>query len=192
MDQSMDEFIGGLSEETKSKLPSDLLEDFKSLPDISETDALTIQNQKLKDDLLRMAAELQNQKNFFERQKEDVRLYASEEFAKNIIVGIDSLEMGLKYTDVESSPVWDILNTQYTNLRQGVDLTIKKFDEVFEKNNLKRIPTHNVVFDPTLHQAISVIASDSHDNDVIVDTLQTGYTYNGRVIRPAMVSVCKK
>ena len=44
-------------------------------------------------------------------------------------------------------------------------------------------------FDPNFHQAIMRVPSDEYESDTVCEVLQTGYTVDGRCIRPAMVKV---
>jgi molecular chaperone GrpE len=45
------------------------------------------------------------------------------------------------------------------------------------------------VFDPELHQAMSILEMPGSIPNTVVDVFQKGYTLNDRLVRPAMVVV---
>ena len=58
-----------------------------------------------------------------------------------------------------------------------------------QKHGLAPIEAVGQPFDPNLHQAIMRVETDEYPEDTVVEVLQTGYTVDGRCIRPAMVKV---
>lgn len=60
---------------------------------------------------------------------------------------------------------------------------------MLSKQGLEVIDAVGKPFDPTYHQAIMRAPSDEYDDDTVCEVLQTGYTVDGRVVRPAMVKV---
>jgi molecular chaperone GrpE len=134
-----------------------------------------------KDLYLRTQADMQNlQKRSLDDVKKS-RDYAISNFAKDIIVVKDYLEMALKDQsgNIEA-------------MKMGVDLTLKQLIQIFEKQKIKEIlPNKNDKLDPNLHQAINTVEVENQDTNTVVDVMQKGYLLNDRVLRPAMVSVAK-
>jgi molecular chaperone GrpE len=60
--------------------------------------------------------------------------------------------------------------------------------DILEKGGLQRMQTDGQPFDPNLHEAVLHEPGDS-DETIVVESLRTGYLWNGRVVRPAMVKV---
>ena len=60
-----------------------------------------------------------------------------------------------------------------------------------QKHGLAPIEAVGQPFDPNLHQAIMRVETDEYPEDTVVEVLQTGYTVDGRCIRPAMVKVSR-
>ena len=58
-----------------------------------------------------------------------------------------------------------------------------------QKHGLAPIEAVGQPFDPNLHQAIMRVETDEYPEDTVVEVLQTGYTVDGRCIRPTMVKV---
>jgi molecular chaperone GrpE len=82
-------------------------------------------------------------------------------------------------------------NTSIDSFKEGVELTARQLDAVFEKFALKPIaPEPGEKFDPHRHQAISQVESDQEPNTVVA-LLQKGFALHDRVLRPALVTVAK-
>ena len=93
---------------------------------------------------------------------------------------VDSLEMGMQAQgDVEQ-------------IREGMALTLKQFESMMDKFHIEAVGKPGDVFNPELHQAVSMQPHPDYDNNQVSMVMQKGYTLNGRVIRPAMVMVSKK
>jgi molecular chaperone GrpE len=71
----------------------------------------------------------------------------------------------------------------------GVELTAKELQRVFEKHGIKRIDPKGAKFDPHLHTAIAQIPAPTVPDGSVVDVAQTGYSIGERLLRPAMVVV---
>ncbi len=59
------------------------------------------------------------------------------------------------------------------------------------KLKIKVIPTKNVEFNPDLHNAVALIEDPKVKSNMIIEELQAGYTYDGKVIRYSQVVVAK-
>ncbi|HZV61744.1 MAG TPA: nucleotide exchange factor GrpE [Methylophilaceae bacterium] len=120
--------------------------------------------------------------NIRRRAMDDVdkaRKYALEKFSSELLAVKDSLEAA---TNVE--------NATLESYRDGVELTLKQLNSVFEKFNLLEVNPVGEKFDPNKHQAIGAVESDAEPNTV-TSVLQKGYMLNERVLRPALVMVAK-
>lgn len=133
------------------------------------------------DKFLRVHAEFENIKKRLEREKYDAIDYAQEKFAKDLLAALDSLDAAVKIED----------ETQFAQLKEGVQLTLDNLLKAFEKHNIKRVD-HDDGFDPNKHEAVMQVASDDHEDNAVVQVLQQGYQYRERILRPSLVSICKK
>ncbi|MCK5727376.1 MAG: nucleotide exchange factor GrpE [Thiotrichaceae bacterium] len=132
------------------------------------------------DKYVRLQAELDNVRRRNVKQLEDAHKFGARSFAESMLPVIDSIEMGLTAEgDLDA-------------VREGMALTLKVFQDAMNKNQVKTVNPEGEVFNPELHQAVSMFASEEHENNTVVSIMQKGYTLNGRLIRPAMVVVCKK
>jgi len=151
--------------------------------DESQTDQINDYEQQieeLKNQVLYAKAETENVRRRGFEDAEKTRKYALESFSQELLIVKDSLEASL------SSETIDL-----TTLKDGVELTLKQLNSVFEKFNIDEINPIDEKFNPNEHQAISMIESEDKEANTILNVLQKGYKLNERVIRPAMVVVSK-
>lgn len=158
--------------------------------ELSPEDKIKELEEKLKESeekFIRVHADFENIKKRLEKEKYAAIDFASEKFAKDLLTPIDTLEMALAAEEAADLPSDELL----VKLKEGVELTIKNFVTAFEKHNISVVETQGE-FDPNLHNAVMQIDSEDHEDGEIVQQLQKGYLLKERLLRPAMVSVCKK
>ena len=135
--------------------------------------------EKARDEFLRSRAETENVRR---RGQEDVakaHRFGIEGFASALLSVKDSLDAALA-----------VENASVESLKEGVEITARQLDSVFEKFGLRVIDPQGEKFDPHRHQAISQVPSDQEPNTVVA-VLQKGYLLNDRVLRPALVTVAQ-
>ncbi len=133
------------------------------------------------DQLVRAKAELENIRRRSERELENAHKYALEKFAQELLPVIDSMEMGVAAAQDE--------NTDVSKLREGTEMTLKMFLNAIDKFGIKSVHPVNEEFNPEHHQAMSMVDSDEHEPNTVIDVMQKGYLLNDRLVRPAMVVV---
>jgi len=72
-------------------------------------------------------------------------------------------------------------------LKEGIELTVKAFNTVFEKHDITEVDYDE--FNPNFHNAIMKVDSKDIESGQIVQVIQKGYKYKDRLLREAMVSV---
>ncbi len=87
-------------------------------------------------------------------------------------------------------PVLDAFDNAIIHGIEGVSPIYKALVDVLQKEGLEVIATDGVEFDPNLHEAVlHEPAGEGDDQPMVSETLRTGYSWKGRVLRPAMVKV---
>ena len=167
--------------EHEAVLAEDLVDTLLSGDDATENQlsALEEENARLKDQLLRTVAEMDNVRR---RAAEDVtkaHKFSIEKFAENMVPVQDSLEKALQDNsgDVQA-------------LREGVKLTFKQLTAALEKSGVVELNPKGKKFDPHFHQAISMVPSEL-ESGLVVEVLQKGFKIADRVLRPALVIVAQ-
>ncbi|QIJ72414.1 nucleotide exchange factor GrpE [Thermosulfuriphilus ammonigenes] len=146
--------------------------------------AAQLEAKRYYDQMLRLAAELENFKKQVRREKEEYAKYALEGFVRELLPFVDNLERALEHAqrqaDVES-------------LIQGIELTLKGFLKTLEKFGLTQFEAVvGETFNPEIHEALMVEETHEHEEGAVVKGLQKGYRLHERVLRPALVVVAKK
>ena len=133
--------------------------------------------EKLRDEWLRARAETENVRRRSAEEVSKAHRFGVEAFASALLAVKDSLDAALT-----------VENTSIESFKEGVELTARQLESVFEKFAIKPISPLGEKFDPHRHQAISQVES-SEEPGTVVNVLQKGYFLHDRVIRPALVVV---
>ncbi|EFX91867.1 heat shock protein GrpE [Actinobacillus ureae] len=136
-----------------------------------------------KDIQLRAQAEIQNVRRRAEQDMEKAHKFALEKFSKELLTVVDNLERGLNALDTA------VTDEKTQALVDGVEMTHKEFISTLAKFGVEAVGVVGEVFNPELHQAISMQPAEGIEANHISVVLQKGYTLQGRVLRPAMVMV---
>ncbi|WGE32684.1 nucleotide exchange factor GrpE [Actinobacillus genomosp. 2] len=136
-----------------------------------------------KDIQLRAQAEIQNIRRRAEQDVEKAHKFALEKFSKELLTVVDNLERGLNALDTA------VTDEKTQALVDGVEMTHKEFISTLAKFGVEAVGIVGEVFNPELHQAISMQPAEGIEANHISVVLQKGYTLQGRVLRPAMVMV---
>jgi len=136
-----------------------------------------------KDQSLRVAAEAQNSIRRAEQEVDKARKFALEKFSSDLLPVIDSLELALAHSSADDEHVKQI--------REGVELTLKMFQDTLKRYNLEAVDPHGQPFNPEHHQAMAMQESADVEPNSVLNVFQKGYLLNGRLLRPAMVVVSK-
>ena len=156
--------------------------------DNDSLEAARAEAEEYKDKYLRAHADFENAKRRLEKDKMNAVSYANESFAKDILAVLDSFESAL--TSIESADEENSAEV-LKQMKEGVTLTYEQLKKILEKNHIKEVDCSGE-FNPEVHQAIMQVESDEYEEGDVVQVMQKGYTIKDRVLRPAMVSTCKK
>ena len=74
---------------------------------------------------------------------------------------------------------------------EGLDAILKNMNSFLTEYGVMPIDALGEVFDPKLHEAISIKEDPSLDNDIITAEIRKGYILQNRVIRPSLVEISK-
>ncbi|ASJ75091.1 nucleotide exchange factor GrpE [Granulosicoccus antarcticus] len=135
------------------------------------------------DRLVRLQAEMENQRKRAQNDVTKARKFALEGIVSDLLPIKDSLEMGLAAAQADDADAGSIV--------QGAELTLKMLAQVFEKNNILEVNPVDEKFDPEFHQAMSMQEIEGKAANTVASVMQKGYTLNERLVRPALVMVAK-
>ncbi len=152
---------------------------------VEELEKIKIELDKQKDLALRAEAELQNVLKRTAREVENAHKYGLERFIENLLPVVDSLEKAAELSIPEES-------ASSNNAIEGINLCCKLLLDVLEKEGVKAINPLGEPFDPSEHQAMSMVENPDMEPNSIAAVVQKGWKLNERLVRAAMVMVVKE
>ena len=135
------------------------------------------------DHLKRVQAEIENSRHRAERDIAKAHKFALEKIVADLLPVTDSLERGLTEIAANSGSL--------DSLQQGTELTLSMLLKVLSKHKVTQINPIGELFNPELHEAMSIISVPDAKPNTVHQVLQKGYLLNERLVRPAMVIVTK-
>jgi molecular chaperone GrpE len=139
---------------------------------------------ELNDQYVRSHAELDNFKRRTKKEVSDFKKYAVESLVKQLLPIFDNLERAV--FSAESSG-----ESESCQITQGIKMTLKEIERVFDQFSIKPIEAAGEKFDPAYHMAVGQEERDDVEDNTVVNQFQKGYMLHDRLIRPAMVTVAK-
>jgi len=135
---------------------------------------------KLLDQTQRMAAEFQNSRRRQEAQLSEEIERASAHVVRRLLPAIDDLDLAFAHVpaDLQEGAGWV----------EGFRQIQKKLHNILAEEGVTTIRGEGE-FDPALHEAVSSEPNDSVPSGHVIATLRAGYSYKGKVLRPALVRV---
>jgi molecular chaperone GrpE len=143
----------------------------------AERDKLAAANAELEDRALRVRAEFDNARRRAERERAEFLQFVAMEVVKDLLPVLDDFERALQ------------VETADRDYAKGVELIYQRLLEALKKIGLEPMETTGQRFDPNLHQAVDRVVTEEAEDMAIIGEYQRGYTFKGRLLRPAMVRV---
>jgi len=153
----------------------------------SDAAALEAENAELKEQMLRLAADMENLRRRTSRDVADAKSYSIANFARDMLSVSDNLARAL-----EAIPDGARENDPGLKaLAEGVEMTERAMMAALQRHGVQKIEPMGQKFDPHYHQAMFEVADASVPANTVNQVVQAGYIIGERVLRPAMVGVAK-
>ena len=144
---------------------------------------------ELEEKIVRLYAEMENQRRRYDKEKDEAFEYGGFSFAKEALNLSDNLVRAKEsLKNDETLKDQDILKKVISHL----DIIYKDMLSIFKKNNIEPIKSIDQKLDPNLHQAMMEIEDNSKEPGTIVQEIQKGFLMKDRLLRPSLVGVSKK
>jgi molecular chaperone GrpE len=146
----------------------------------AERDQLLAEKNEAQDRLLRARAEFDNARKRAERDRLDFVQFAAMDTVRSLLPVLDDFERAMK------------VETADANYAKGIELIHQRLYDVLKKAGLEPIETSGKQFDPNFHEAMQRVPTDDAEDQAILEELQRGYNFKGKLLRPAWVKVAVK
>ena len=142
----------------------------------SRIEELGSENEELEEKLKRKQADFQNYKKRMKERREEEKQRATEELVSRILDVRDNLDRALG-------------QDEDTDIRGGVESTLRQLDDVLQAENVAVIdPDPGEDVDPNHHQVLANVESDAEPG-TIAAVHRPGYEMAGKVLREAQITV---
>jgi len=145
----------------------------------AELQKLKAEKEELLQTMIRRQADFENFRKRTERDRHEEGRRGVERLILDLIPVLDAFDRALQAHE----------DPGYEEYRKGVTLIRKQLWDSIAKHGVQRIEAAGKIFDPHQHQAIERLESEEYPDGFIVAVFQDGYTFHGRVLRPAIVRV---
>jgi molecular chaperone GrpE len=137
---------------------------------------------KLREQLLRTAADYDNFRKRTRRDLEDAQRKSVEKVLLEVLPVSDNLERAVQAAQKA---------TDASSVIEGVNMVLRFFEDALNRLGVERVQTLGQPFDPGLHEAVQQVESEQSPGTVVLE-LTPGYRLSGKLLRPALVAVAKK
>ena len=134
--------------------------------------------------VLHALADLENTRKRARREVESARRFGVESLARSLLAVVDNLDRALEFMESAQK-----LDQATRSIVEGVELTRKSLLAALNSSGIEPVDPKNELFDPALHNAMTMIPNTGKEPGVIVEVLRKGYTLQGRLLREAEVVV---
>lgn len=154
----------------------------EAAPELSPEEAAWAEVARLKDQLLRTAADFDNYRKRARRDVVEAERRARDETLREVLPVIDNLERAVQASESAKDAA---------AVAEGVRMVLKQFDDVASRLDLERISAVGERFDPSLHDAVQQMETSEHPPGTIMAEVVPGYRLGDRLLRAALVVVAR-
>jgi molecular chaperone GrpE len=159
----------------------------ENVDQVEKEDGLLKEIEGLRDEKLRLLAEMENLRKRSDKEKIDSIRYGCINLARDMLSPNDNLTRAF-----EALPRNETIPEGVNNLIDGLKMVQKELTTILEKHGVKKIESKDKKFDHNFHQAMIEIENDEVEPGTVIQEMQSGYTMHERLLRPSMVGVSKK
>jgi len=135
---------------------------------------------RLKATVLRSHADQQNQQRRHQREREELRKYATSGLLEDLLPALDSLALGLESASTQADG---------HAVAEGFRMAVGQLRGILAGQGLVEVNPTGQPFDPARHEAVGSEASASVAEGTVLRVARAGWLLHDRVLRPAAVFV---
>ena len=131
-----------------------------------------------------LAAEMENTRKRFLREKEKLIKFGNERILSSLIEVVDNLDHSI-------NGIQETEDDKIKNIANGITMVRDQFLKVLKENGMETVKSVGVIFDPQYHEAVAQQPAEGKKEQEIITEYQKGYVLNGRLLRAAKVVITK-
>lgn len=148
-----------------------------------EVEELRKEVKDFKDKYFRALAEQENARKRMQKERSEGTHYLVSDVISEFLQPLDQLEKALYFAEASSPEV--------KNWAVGFEMILAQFKDVLAGHNVKSFDAIGKPFDPHLHEAVEMVATDEHSEGTVIEEELKGYMIGDRPLRPARVKVAQ-
>jgi molecular chaperone GrpE len=129
-----------------------------------------------------LAAEVENMRKRFEREKENLLKFGNEKVLTGLVGVVDNFDLTVNALKNDN-------DDKVQNIVKGIEMIRTQFLDVLKQNGLTPVESMGKIFDPNFHEAVAQAPAEGKQDQEIITEYQRGYVLNGRLLRAAKVVV---
>lgn len=137
------------------------------------------------DRLLRTAADFENFKKRAARERHDAAHSAAAALIQKLLPVLDHIEMA-------QTAAQDAQDNKLASLQAGIAMIQQQLKAVLAEAGLEEVDALGKPFDPSFHEAVSMMETADTPEGHVVQQIRKGYKLRTRLLRPTAVVVAKK
>ena len=150
--------------------------------EVSEDEVVRLQNELAaeRERSLRLLAEFDNYRRRTKEEKASADEAGKREILLSLLDVMDDFDRALLHVGTAPDAVAD-----------GLKLIHQRLSDVLHSNGVTPFDSEGQTFDPTIHEAMTMIENDGGESGTVYAEARRGYFMNGKLLRPALVAVLK-
>jgi len=150
---------------------------------VSETEKLTADLEKLKNEMLYMQADFENYKKRVLKERSDLMKYGSESLVRALLELMDNFERAMSM---------EIKPENMKSFADGVQMIATEFKNVLSRFGVSEVKAMGENFDPSVHEAIGTEPTDEQKPGTVCKVFTKPYKLHDRIVRPGRVAIAEK
>ena len=127
-----------------------------------------------------LKAEFENYQKRTAKEMDELVKRGSEKLARKLLGIVDDFERTINASKAIG---------EQSKLLVGVEMILKEFVKTLKSEGIVKIDAIGKKFDPQIHESVAVIQTSDCPPGTVIEEVRPGYMFDGRVIRPSMVTV---
>jgi molecular chaperone GrpE len=143
-------------------------------------DPALVEKKAAEDRYLRLLADFENFRKRTLREKNEIYRVANEELIQELLPVLDHMDLALEAAQAAQA---------HGTFLEGFKIVAEQLMAAIKKSGVAAIEAEGQAFDPTQHEAISHLASDTVAENTVIKQVRRGYVLGSKLLRPAQVVV---